>query len=79
VVMAHLHRPLQERGRTLTEKPSYCVGTLMDIDKAHYAERRRATTRWAAGVVFGEVSDEESHLWLATGQTGKPIKFPPSL
>jgi hypothetical protein len=79
VVMAHLHRALQERGRTLTEKPSFCVGTLMDVDKAHYAERRRATTRWGAGVVFGEICKEDSYLWIATGQTGEPIHFPPGL
>ncbi len=79
VVMAHLHRPLQERGRTLIEKPSFCVGTLMEIDKAHYAERRRATSRWGPGIVFGEICEDDAALWLATGQTGKPIQFPPGI
>jgi hypothetical protein len=79
VVMAHLHRPLQERGRTLIEKPSFCVGTLMDVDKAHYAERRRATSRWGAGIVFGEICEGDAALWLAVGAKGEPIRFPPGV
>ncbi len=58
---------------------SFCVGTLGDLDKFTYARRRRATSRWNAGVVFGEVCEGDAQLWLATGAKGKPIHFPPGI
>ncbi len=79
VVMAHLHRALSERGRTRADTTSFCVGLLADIDKMNYARRRRATSRWSAGIVFGEVCEGDAALWLATGAKGKPIHFPPGI
>lgn len=76
VVMAHLHRTIQENGRTRRDTPSFCVGTLADVDSMKYSRRRRATSRWRHGVVFGEVSDRSSHLWLASCGKGETLKFP---
>lgn len=76
VVMAHLHRALQENGRTLFGSKSFCVGLLGDPRKMTYARRRRATSRWSKGCVFGEVSDRSSHLWLASSKPGEPLHFP---
>lgn len=66
VVMAHLHVPQQVSGRTRTFTPSYCVGTLANIAAMNYARRRRATSRWAHGFVWGEVSDKSAHLYLCS-------------
>jgi len=74
--IAHLHRPLQERSRTRTSRDSFCVGLLGDPKKMTYARRRRATSRWAGGCVFGEICDNDHALWLATGQPRQPIHFP---
>lgn len=76
VVMAHLHRTVQENGRTRKDTPSFCVGTLADVDSMKYARRRRATARWRHGVVFGEVSDRSAQLWLASCPKGGSLKFP---
>lgn len=76
VVMAHIHRPLQERGRMLIDRPSFCVGTLGDLDKFDYARRRRAFTRWAAGMVFGEMCENNSRLWLVSARQDEALRFP---
>lgn len=76
VVMAHLHAPQQVSGRTRNPSPSFCVGTLADIDKLGYARRRRATAAWGHGLVFGEVSDKSSQLWLASCVKGDSLRFP---
>jgi len=76
VVMAHLHVPQSVQGRTRAWTESFCVGTLGDIDKFSYARRRRATSRWAHGVVWGEVCETEAKLWLARCQPGGTLRFP---
>jgi hypothetical protein len=76
VVMAHLHHPEQTPGRTRKGSTSYCVGTLADIDSMKYARRRRATSRWGHGVVFGEICDTEAQLWLASCPKGGSLRFP---
>lgn len=76
VVMAHLHRPHMVSGRTRKWTQSYCVGTLADIDKLKYAERRRATALWGHGVVFGEVSADKAQLWLASCEKNGELRFP---
>lgn len=76
VVMAHLHVPQIVVGRTRNPSQSFCVGTLGDIEKFTYARLRRATARWGHGCVFGEVSDREARLWLASAPKGGDLKFP---
>ena len=76
VVMAHLHAPQQVVGRTRQWSQSFCVGTLADIDKLTYARRRRATARWGAGVVFGEVCEDKAQLWLSSAPKGESLHFP---
>jgi hypothetical protein len=79
VVMAHLHAPQMAEGRTIKDTPSYCVGGLVDEEKLDYGHLRRASLRHGHGVVFGEISDTEAHLWLARSENGKPLVFPPGL
>lgn len=76
VVMAHVHRPEEVRARTLNQQSSFCVGTLADVHKLEYARHRRATLQWGHGCVFGEVSEDQSKLWLAKSAPGEPIQFP---
>lgn len=76
LVMAHLHRTIQERGRTRKDTTSYCVGTLADVDAMPYARRRRATSRWEHGLLFGEYCDKEAVLWLARCPKGGTLRFP---
>lgn len=79
VVMAHLHTPEQVPGRVINSGPSFCVGTLANVDRMTYADRNRSKTRWGAAVLFGEVSEKESHLWLVSAKPGEPLRFPPGL
>lgn len=76
VVIAHLHTPQQVQGRTRLWTPSFCVGTLSDVPSMHYARRRRATSRWGPGCVYGYVSDKSSQLWLASCEPGGILTFP---
>jgi len=76
VVMAHIHRPEESRARTLNQSSSYCVGSLADFRRMSYARRRRATLQWGHGLVFGEVSEKESRLWLSQSAPGEPLHFP---
>ncbi len=76
VVMAHLHRPHEVNGRTRKWTKSFCVGTLADIDNMSYARRRRATSLWGHGLVFGEVASDRAQLWLASCPKGETLRFP---
>lgn len=79
VVMAHLHAPQQVGGRTVKDTPSFCVGAMADDRNLTYGRRRRQSLTHGHGIVFGEVSENESHLWLAQSPNGKLIHFPPGL
>lgn len=79
VVMAHLHRPQQVEGRTLRDTPSFCVGALADDRKLTYGRRRRASVTHGHGIVYGEVSDSEAHLWLIRAGNGERFHFPPGI
>lgn len=78
-VIAHLHKPESIPGRTRKNSMSHCVGTLSTISAHHYARRRRATSQWGPGVVFGELCKNEARLWLASGPAGGAPVFPPGL
>lgn len=73
VVMAHIHRAETSQGRTVRESGSFSVGTLSDIHRMTYADTNRAKNRWGAGVVFGEMCETESKLWLARNKTEDEI------
>lgn len=75
-IMAHLHRAQQISGRTRDWSRSFCVGTLADIDAMKYARRRRATSAWSHGLVFGEIASDRSQLWLASCPKGEDLRFP---
>ncbi len=76
VVMAHIHTPMVVEGRTWAWSQSFCVGMLADAEKLTYNRRRRATSRHGHGLVFGEISDTEAHLWLASCPPGGKLRFP---
>lgn len=79
VVIAHLHRVHQAEGRRLDHPTGYCVGTLMDIDQAHYASNRRATSSWSRGFAWGEYTEgskPETIVWLAKETQNKVFRLP---
>lgn len=75
-VIGHLHRPHEVSGRTRVWTPSFCVGMLADAYKMKYARARRATSQWGHGLLFGEVCQNESRLWLAKCPPGGNLHFP---
>lgn len=75
-VMAHLHYAHEAQGRTRAYTKSFCTGTGADIPALHYARRRRATSRWSHGFVFGEVCKNESKLWLVSCEPGGELRVP---
>jgi hypothetical protein len=79
VVMAHLHAPQMVEGRTVKDTPSFCVGAMADDRNLTYGRRRRNSLTHGHGIVYGEISGEESHLWLIRSENGKPFHFPPGL
>lgn len=79
VVMAHLHHPHQADGRTVHDTPSFCVGALADDRLLTYGRRRRQSLTHGPGIVYGEISDSEAHLWLIRGTNGRPLRFPPGI
>lgn len=58
-IHAHNHTPAQVIGRRSDNPLGTAVGTLMSIQKAGYANSRRATARWAPGFAWGEFQDRE--------------------
>ena len=82
VVMAHLHTPDRfgkKEGRTIKDRPSFCVGAMADDRKLKYGRRRRNSLTHGHGIVYGEVSETDSRLWLIQSENGKPLVFPPGL
>lgn len=79
VVMAHLHTPQQVEGRTIKDSPSFCVGALADDKQLTYGRRRRNSLTHGHGIVFGEMTDKESRLWLIRAANGKPLAIPPGI
>ena len=75
-VIAHLHRAQALHGRVRAKSSSYCVGLLADPRKLTYARKRRATSAWSHGVVFGEICENQSVLWLAEAHPGEKMRFP---
>lgn len=79
VVMAHLHAPQMCEGRTIKDAPSFCVGALADDRKLDYGRLRRQSLTHGHGIVYGEISDTEAHLWLIRAANGQPMHFPPGI
>lgn len=76
LVMAHLHHPQIQVGRTRKFSPSFCVGTLANVEAMGYARRRRATARWGHGVVWGEVCENDAMLHLTFCGPNGELRFP---
>lgn len=64
VVHAHTHRAGMAKGRRDDNPSGYCVGTLMDINSADYAQSKRSTLAWTQGFVWGEYCDSQAVIWL---------------
>ena len=64
VVHAHTHRPAYECADRIDSAKGFCVGTLMNIAKAEYAQQRPSTLRWGHALVFGEYDNKHAHLGL---------------
>jgi hypothetical protein len=79
VVMAHLHTPQEAPGRTVRDSASFCVGALADDRKLTYGRRRRNSLTHGHGIVYGEMSETESHLWLIKARNNEPLNFPPGI
>jgi hypothetical protein len=79
VAMAHTHHAHQVDGRTVRDSASFCVGALADDRQLTYGRRRRQSLTHGPGILYGEMSDKESHLWLIRGELGKPLHFPPGI
>ncbi len=79
VVMAHLHAPQQVEGRTRKDSSSFCVGAMADDRKLTYGRRRRNSLTHGHGLVFGEMNEEESHLWLIRAPNGERFHLPPGI
>jgi hypothetical protein len=67
-IHAHTHTPGTARGRRSDHAVAHCVGTLANIPALDYAKARRATARWAHGLVYGEYNEKECHSWLSAGE-----------
>jgi len=78
-VFAHTHRNGVLATEGLIDSSSINVGTLADIKKMTYAHHNMSTGAWAPGIVFGEYTLNESHLWLVTGKQGGELIFPPGV
>ena len=74
-VIAHLHVPQHHPGRRVDDNAQgWCVGTLIDPDKAEYAHANRNWLTWAHGFVWGEYTDDYTVVRLerATCAHGGP-------
>lgn len=75
VVLAHGHKAGSATGRRSDHPLAQCVGTLTNIPAMRYANRRRATLAWSAGMVYGELNETECHRWLHEFN-GNPSNLP---
>lgn len=63
-VVAHAHRAGQATGRRSDNPLALSPGTLADLPAMEYAHKRRGTLAWSHGIVFGEVSKDQAHLYV---------------
>jgi len=79
-VIAHVHTLASASGRSYNAPTGWTAGCLIDIDKARYASRRRATHRWRNGWVYGEYSDTDCRIFPHYAATERldflPMKLP---
>lgn len=66
VIFGHTHRAQTGEGRTIKESTGFCAGTLTRRGSQEYSKCRRATLAWRQGLVFGEIGEKDSAVWLCT-------------
>lgn len=63
-MMAHLHIAAIYPGRRSDNPSAWCCGTLANVPAMGYAKKRRATSRWSHGILYGAYSDTYCHIDL---------------
>lgn len=71
VIMGHLHRIEQQRGKRAAGTVGYSIGCLADFEKMSYASHRMATAAWGHAWAFGVHRGRAHTVWLATETAGK--------
>ncbi len=74
-IHAHNHTPAQVIGRRSDHPLGTAVGTLMNVQKAGYADSRRATARWGPGFAWGEYREGECNVRLSQCAQGQAANW----
>lgn len=72
VIIAHLHIAEDLTVKRSDHPRGICCGTAADVQRMGYAKGRRNTSRWGAGLVYGEYNDRECHPNLSYAPFGNP-------
>ena len=72
IIMAHLHIASDIPGRRSDHPRGLCTGTLANIPAMGYAKRRRATSRWSHGFVYGETNGKTTHANISHAPHNQP-------
>ena len=74
VVIGHIHTLTMLPGRSVNAPCGYSAGCLIDVEKARYASRRRATHRWRNGWVYGEYCEDDCKVFLHAAKM-EPLSY----
>ena len=75
-LIAHVHTPGIVRARVAGNPWGCCVGWMGRVESAHYALRRRATTRWWNAFAWGEYCDNETTINLCEKTVNSGWRLP---
>lgn len=75
-IFAHFHRAEAVGGRRSDRPVGWCVGNLLQLERAEYAKTLRTTARWSHGFVYGETNGRESRVWLSQCPQGEGKRWP---
>jgi predicted phosphodiesterase len=76
VVFGHTHRAGVARGRRDDNPLGICVGTLAQVENMDYAQFRKSTLSWSAGIAYGEHTDRKCVGWLHDNGQEKEWRLP---
>lgn len=62
-MMAHLHKVASHKASRYGGPTAYCCGYLGDEEKFEYADRRRASSQWSQGLLWGVYSHKDCLIW----------------
>lgn len=72
VIIGHIHKLDSMRTRQLGAPKSYSAGLIADIDALAYATKRRATTAWSNGWLFGEFNETTTTIHEREAECKRP-------